>query len=590
MSKSISVYFPQLNGGEEVGFNDAGVEQFKHDRIESLMRECTQNSTDALDKTTNSKTVRMEFKLLDIPIAELPGLTELKIHLKSCLDYVSVKEVEDNERKSQQFFKNAVELLSKKTIPCLLIRDYNTTGLYGDDDDRNGKWFSLVRARGSSNKSSDTAGGSFGIGKSAPFACSALRTVFYSTKYKGKCALQGKSVLITHLDDKKKQTQGVGFIGITTENKNIAIREESQIPEFLKRNGNGTDILIVGFTEKDWIGKIKIAGLKHFWPALELNKVRFEIDDNKEKIVIDKSNLDSELSKISFKASEEKIPDYLATFRKGEKKNLSVKNAGGCDFSVTLSDGNQDYTNKVCCFRNNAMVIEYMNINIGGNFNGVFHCDNDTGSKIFREMEPPRHDKWTPLQPQEPDDQKRCQETYDDLRSKLREFVQELIQKNISESVDPGELEINTPADGNSDANSEESLEPVGVTFEPRKVKVIKPVPPRPVPIDPDPLPPTPDVPFKPVTPKPIPKFKYSSLRCFLKQRGTIDCLYSLRLPDNLDTQKKYSIEAFAVGYDGKVLELELDDKVLKFKTGDKFTEFIIKGEPLSIFANIIID
>jgi hypothetical protein len=63
-----------------------------------------------------------------------------------------------------------------------------------------------------------------------------------------------------------------------------------------------------------------------------------------------------------------------------------------------------------------------------------------------------------------------------------------------------------------------------------------------------------------------------------------------LRLPDNLDTQKKYSIEAFAVGYDGKVLELELEDKVLKFKTGDKFTDLKIKGEPLSIFANIVID
>jgi hypothetical protein len=63
-----------------------------------------------------------------------------------------------------------------------------------------------------------------------------------------------------------------------------------------------------------------------------------------------------------------------------------------------------------------------------------------------------------------------------------------------------------------------------------------------------------------------------------------------LRLPDNLDTQKRYSIEAFAVGYDGKVLEVELEDKALKFKTGDDFADFKIKGEPLSIFANIIID
>jgi hypothetical protein len=95
ISKGISVYFPPLSGGEETGFNDAGVEQFKHDRIESLMRECTQNSSDALDETLgDGKKVRVEFELIHVPVEDIPGSEELKSHLQACLDYVKADEVD----------------------------------------------------------------------------------------------------------------------------------------------------------------------------------------------------------------------------------------------------------------------------------------------------------------------------------------------------------------------------------------------------------------------------------------------------------------------------------------------------------------
>jgi hypothetical protein len=589
MNKPISVYFPPLNGGEEIGFNDAGVEQFKHDRIESLMRECTQNSTDALDKNSNKKFVKMEFKFMEVPLSVIPGIADLREHFKKCLEYVSVNEVINNEKKAQQFFENALKLLTKPTMPCLLIRDYNTTGLSGEDEDRHGKWFSLVRARGSSNKASDTAGGSFGIGKSAPFACSALRTVFYGTKYNNnKTALQGKSLLITHLEN-GNQTQGVGFIGIKSKDKCVAIRENSEIPQFLQREENGTDILIVGFTEKDWINKIKSAALRHFWPALELDKIQFEISDNNERHFVSKTNLDSELAKLEIESGEEDIREYLATFRKGEEKIAEIKNAGGCKFRVTLSDGNQDYSNKVCCFRNNAMVIEYMSIQIGGNFNGIFYCDNDIGSKIFREMEPPRHDKWTWQQPQEPEDQKRCKDTFDDMRIQFRDFVKELLKKNINESVDPDELELNVQSQGNTDSNSFESLEPIQIDFKEAKVKpvVIKPTLPKPEPSD------KPAPPFNPAPNHPIPiKKKYPYLRCFLKSRENNQCTYIFKLPNNLNLSERYEVEAFAVGYDGQINKIETTKQNYQPLTISEagIAEIVIPGEPLHIFTNLIIN
>ena len=51
---------------------------------------------------------------------------------------------------------------------------------------KTGQWHRLVKMTGQSAKNSNTAGGSYGIGKHAPFAVSGLRTIFYSTRYKSK--------------------------------------------------------------------------------------------------------------------------------------------------------------------------------------------------------------------------------------------------------------------------------------------------------------------------------------------------------------------------------------------------------------------
>ena len=55
----------------------------------------------------------------------------------------------------------------------------------------------LTKSSGSSDKKGP-AGGSFGIGKFAPFACSDLFTVFYNTyDIEDECAYQGVSRLVT---------------------------------------------------------------------------------------------------------------------------------------------------------------------------------------------------------------------------------------------------------------------------------------------------------------------------------------------------------------------------------------------------------
>src|SRR5699024_8173349 len=75
----------------------------------------------------------------------------------------------------------ALEILSRENIKILRISDFNTRGLEGAEHaELTSPWSSLIKEAGSSNKREDS-GGSFGIGKAAPFLNSKLRTLFYSS-------------------------------------------------------------------------------------------------------------------------------------------------------------------------------------------------------------------------------------------------------------------------------------------------------------------------------------------------------------------------------------------------------------------------
>ena len=77
-------------------------------------------------------------------------------------------------------FYISIKEIEKDTCNVLRISDYNTTGLLGSREPINTDWTNLTKSSGASDKKG-TAGGSYGIGKFAPFACSFFSTVFYST-------------------------------------------------------------------------------------------------------------------------------------------------------------------------------------------------------------------------------------------------------------------------------------------------------------------------------------------------------------------------------------------------------------------------
>lgn len=170
---------------------------------------------------------------------------------------------ENESERAQIFFDNAIELLSKSKIPILKISDYNTTGVCGPCE--NGTpYYALLKASGQSKKNQTTAAGSYGIGKYAPFAVSALRTVFVTTIWEASDGchqyVQGKSILISHQTKTGKTREGVGFWGI--KERCLPVEPVSErVPDWLLRAKShsdlvknvGTSLSILGFpAEKNW--------------------------------------------------------------------------------------------------------------------------------------------------------------------------------------------------------------------------------------------------------------------------------------------------------------------------------------------------
>jgi len=159
------------------GFNDSDIERFKKGRYLSLAREVIQNSNDAI--LDPEKPVRVEFELLKVDTSSIPNVEDLRQKIASCLPFAE----EDNNPEAPKWFAEAKKILDSTKVSVLRMSDFNTTGIVGPCE-RGTPFFAYMRAMGTSVKPNETAGGSHGIGKRAPLACSKLRSLFVVTKYK----------------------------------------------------------------------------------------------------------------------------------------------------------------------------------------------------------------------------------------------------------------------------------------------------------------------------------------------------------------------------------------------------------------------
>jgi hypothetical protein len=371
-------HFPILDGGEDDFFNDPLQEHFQGDVEYYIARETIQNALDARDD--DNKPVLVDFEILELPGRELPGYPELSAFIDACMDY------NNDDDKAQAFFQHAKQLLAGERIQLLRIGDYNTTGLLGGDTrQEGGNWYKLVKSVGK-NEASGVAGGSFGIGKGAPFAASKLRYVLYSTKTKDGAALQGKARLTSHTLD-EKEYRGVGTWG---KRGKFAIRDQDDIPSRFVRGEIGTDVYVTGYYyDGPWMEALLTSVLQNFWAAIHFNDLVVRFLEKDKVVEIDSKNLLNYL--------EHPLYYYKAVTNPSKQlfeENLAL--AGKVKLYAVIGE---HLPRAVQMMRLPKMVVKIISPRVlSEEYSGVFMLDklNTHGNDLLKKLEPPKHDVWDP--------------------------------------------------------------------------------------------------------------------------------------------------------------------------------------------------
>lgn len=408
-------HFPSTDGGDEDGINDPLRETFEGDHERFVARESIQNSLDARKDDTQPVLVR--FERLNLPIADVPGLSELKDVLQRARDYSS------NQDKSSAFYGAALELLEHDTVPVLRISDFNTVGLNGSDDDTGGGWYKLTRGVGV-NSMSGVGGGSFGIGKGAPFAASGLRAVLYSTiNEDGEAVFKGKVRLSSFCNDDGDVRRGIGDYGLESGRSVGSIRNLEDIPQLFRRTEQGTDIYIVGYQteEADWTKLLLNSLLNNFWAAIHFNELDVELLDNGELLhSVGDENLEEYMTEYAG-GKDDSLNFYLAV--KEPTKQIDAELPLLKRVSLFVKTG-ENYPKAVQMMRKSKMVVYTI-----GNYRvlpepyaAVFICESDEGNRLLRDLEPPAHDTWD-AERNKPLGKKVTKEYLDFIRNSLRDMA-----------------------------------------------------------------------------------------------------------------------------------------------------------------------
>ena len=391
--------FASNNKGIVDGFNDPGIETFSANSIASMVREVIQNSVD--QQVDDSRPVVVDFDFFQVTQDEIPGGRQLGNIFDRCIT------ASKGDPVATGFFQQAQKLMKGK-IDVLRISDHNTTGLVGaETDDTKTPWHQLVKGRGSSNKNINS-GGSFGIGKAAPLACSYFHTIFYASKVDAIDSYVGVSRLLSFKEKesgffgKEYTTTGTGFYS-SSDNMN-AILKPFAMGHF-KRRDNGTDIYILALEkDKDLYGTIRLAVLENFFVSIEFQKLIVHVGQD----IINRNSLAQYIAQLDDKKYAA-LKDYynLLIHRHDDPEENRVISLDADEYGKKygIKDGEctlllhqgEDLNQRVLMTRKTGMTL-FPQSRLGNSisYTGILLIQGDTMNQIFKTMEMPAHDKWEP--------------------------------------------------------------------------------------------------------------------------------------------------------------------------------------------------
>ena len=426
-------FFPPTNRYLSQGFNDPAEEHFGSNRLEHTVRETIQNSLDAVDK--NQRPVKIKICMQEIRPSEI-GARTLEAHIRR-----TISALEGSSEEGARFYENALGILRQDRIPVLSIVDSNTTGLAG------AKWDALVYREGTPNKDGMGApGGSFGIGKNAPYTTSMLRMVCYATRYRDRNnrveRLIARCRLSTHQNPKKPSETlhhiGFGCMRSGDDPKPHPL-EGADIPGRIFRLGQqGTGIFIIGFEHdakrgRDWIKDATSYVAHHFFASIHDRKLEVTIGPS----VIDHQTLDA-----VFEDGNGRDPSrhYYRSLTRPQTRTAVGNDLG--NFELSLSVGDEGAPNRVAYVNRRGMLItdekslkkNPFRVKFGwARFSAVLVAADDGTDTRIRAMEPPDHQS---IEYGRIRDRKKLAKTEKDLRhiqSKIHDFISSALDKNYSE-------------------------------------------------------------------------------------------------------------------------------------------------------------
>ncbi|WP_051529957.1 hypothetical protein [Anoxybacteroides tepidamans] len=424
-------HFPAATGGLINSINHAGLETFRGNALESLTREICQNSLDAVKNEQNP--VIVEFSSFTTYMNQVPGINELKDVFLKCQETWKGK-----NQQCEYFLENALQIVQQPTIQILRISDFNTKGLEGAKEGELGSpWSSLVKEAGSSNKH-ESSGGSFGIGKSAPFLNSKLRTLFYSSlDITGYESFIGVANIMSFKKNPNEITLGNGYY-THNENSNAIPQQLFLEPGFVRKD-TGTDIYVTAFEPgEDWEQEIIKSVLHNFFITIYKKKLVVRIND----FEISDKNIAQLISDLEDTEENRHLQHYFHLLTSDQTIKVAYpaqRYKQGISFAegeatLYLMNG-EDLNRRVLMTRTTGMrLFEQKNISGSISFTGILMITGKNMNTIFKQMENPAHNEWSPERYEK--DPKLAKKVYADLRSFIRNAVKEHFQEKITDSMD----------------------------------------------------------------------------------------------------------------------------------------------------------
>ncbi|MBD5144760.1 MAG: hypothetical protein HDT21_02410 [Ruminococcus sp.] len=382
--------FPLLGGGPYQGYTNNDIEAFKgQELIDNLAREICQNSLDEhLDGS--DEPVRVVFELKKVKTDQYDVFSQYSECLEGCRKYWG----EDMDSRLARFVTNAEKTLKEPYVSILVASDYNTKGLDGSrTEDKKSGWVALTCSEGVSVKNNENSAGSYGIGKNAPFACSALSMVFYNTiDQKNDGAFVGVAKLATILNRDGEPTQRVGKYQ-KIDSTPIFESDENDFRDLFLRTERGTDVIVVGFTEtQKWVSNIAKAVLKNFFVAVIENKLIVELKDGDDITVIDSDTISQLFS--DYSSDTELVCAYQlynAFISPDCKDKTEVLEPD--DVEVYIKS-DSSYRRTIANFRETGMLVGMYYKRIYQHYAAVVIIRGKELGKLLRDTEPPRHNRW----------------------------------------------------------------------------------------------------------------------------------------------------------------------------------------------------